>query len=140
MHTRIFSRARQTLLPGAALLLAAALTIAPARSQERPGPVAFRTQTMGTWATLTLVTADSASVAGLAYESLMVLHYVDSLMSNWTDASEVARINREAAAGAITIHPEVAEVLGMSARTVERDWRFARAWLNGRLAEGESEA
>ena len=32
---------------------------------------------------------------------------------------------------------EVAEVLGMSARTVERDWRFARAWLNGRLAEGE---
>lgn len=35
---------------------------------------------------------------------------------------------------------EVAEVLGMSDRTVERDWRFAKAWLNGRLAEGESEA
>ncbi|MCH8810115.1 MAG: RNA polymerase subunit sigma, partial [Proteobacteria bacterium] len=34
--------------------------------------------------------------------------------------------------------PEIAEVLGLSARTVERDWRFAKAWLNGRLAEGEA--
>ena len=34
---------------------------------------------------------------------------------------------------------EVAEVLGMSSRTVERDWRFARAWLNGRLAGPEIE-
>jgi len=30
---------------------------------------------------------------------------------------------------------EIAEVLGLSARTVERDWRFAKAWLNNRLAE-----
>lgn len=29
---------------------------------------------------------------------------------------------------------EVAEVLDMSERTVERDWRFAKAWLNDRLA------
>ena len=34
---------------------------------------------------------------------------------------------------------EIAEVLGLSTRTVERDWRFAKAWLNGRLAEGEDE-
>jgi len=33
---------------------------------------------------------------------------------------------------------EVAEVLGQSTRTVERDWRFARAWLNGRLGETEA--
>jgi RNA polymerase sigma factor (TIGR02999 family) len=33
---------------------------------------------------------------------------------------------------------EIAEVLGLSTRTVERDWRFARAWLNGRLADLES--
>jgi RNA polymerase sigma factor (TIGR02999 family) len=32
---------------------------------------------------------------------------------------------------------EIAEVLGLSTRTVERDWRFAKAWLNGRLAEAE---
>jgi len=36
--------------------------------------------------------------------------------------------------------PEIAEVLGLSVRTVERDWRFAKAWLNGRLAEGEAGA
>ena len=35
---------------------------------------------------------------------------------------------------------EIAEVLGLSARTVERDWRFARAWLNGRLAQMESDS
>jgi RNA polymerase sigma factor (TIGR02999 family) len=29
---------------------------------------------------------------------------------------------------------EIAEVLGCSTRTVERDWRFARAWLRARLA------
>jgi DNA-directed RNA polymerase specialized sigma24 family protein len=28
---------------------------------------------------------------------------------------------------------EVAEVLGVSAITVKRDWRAARAWLVGRL-------
>ena len=35
---------------------------------------------------------------------------------------------------------EVAEVLGVSARTVERDWRFARAWLNHRLSDPEPRA
>ena len=35
--------------------------------------------------------------------------------------------------------PEIAEVLGLSTRTVERDWRFAKAWLNGRLAEREAD-
>lgn len=33
---------------------------------------------------------------------------------------------------------EVALVLGISSSTVERDWRFARAWLNGRLTEEEA--
>ncbi len=32
---------------------------------------------------------------------------------------------------------EIAEVLGLSTRTVERDWRFARAWLNSRLGDQE---
>lgn len=34
---------------------------------------------------------------------------------------------------------EVAEVMGTSERTVERDWRFGKAWLNARLAEEEAE-
>ena len=33
---------------------------------------------------------------------------------------------------------EVAEVLGLSTRTVERDWLFAKAWLNRRLARMEA--
>ena len=32
---------------------------------------------------------------------------------------------------------EIAEVLGLTTRTVERDWQFAKAWLNGRLAGPE---
>jgi RNA polymerase sigma factor (sigma-70 family) len=30
---------------------------------------------------------------------------------------------------------EIAEVLSVSVRTVEREWRFAKAWLNSRLTE-----
>ena len=30
---------------------------------------------------------------------------------------------------------EIAESMGVSARTIERDWRFSRAWLRQRLAE-----
>lgn len=33
--------------------------------------------------------------------------------------------------------PEIAEVLGLSERTVERDWQFSKAWLNRRLGEPE---
>lgn len=32
---------------------------------------------------------------------------------------------------------EVADVLGVSSRTVELDWRQARAWLRGRLSRGD---
>jgi thiamine biosynthesis lipoprotein len=81
-----------------------------------PRPVAFRTQTMGTWATLTIVTPDSAAVADLAYRSLLELHRVDSLMSNWTQTSEIARINREAGKSNVVVHPEVATVLDFAQR------------------------
>jgi ECF sigma factor len=33
--------------------------------------------------------------------------------------------------------PEVAESLGVSVATVERDWRLARAWLAGQLGGGD---
>jgi RNA polymerase sigma factor (TIGR02999 family) len=38
--------------------------------------------------------------------------------------------------GGMTV-PEVAEALGVSVVTVERDWRLARAWLAGQLAGSE---
>jgi RNA polymerase sigma factor (TIGR02999 family) len=34
---------------------------------------------------------------------------------------------------------EIAEVLDLSTRTVERDWRFAKAWLNSRLSQQEAD-
>jgi RNA polymerase sigma-70 factor (ECF subfamily) len=36
--------------------------------------------------------------------------------------------------GGLTV-PEVAQALGVSVVTVERDWRLARAWLHGQLRE-----
>jgi len=35
-------------------------------------------------------------------------------------------------------HEQIAEVLGLSVPTVERDWRFARAWLARELEEPEA--
>jgi thiamine biosynthesis lipoprotein len=84
------------------------------KSPEGDRAVVFRTGTMGTWASLTLVTADSAATADLAYESLGVLHFVDSLMSNWTNSSEVARINRDASSRTLKIHPDVADVIAVA--------------------------
>lgn len=85
-------------------------------ASEEPRTVTMRTRTMGAWASLSLVTADSAAVADLALEALLVFHRVDSLMTNWTDISEVARLNREAAAGPTPIEPEVGSVLETAAR------------------------
>ncbi len=73
---------------------------------------------MGTWATLTIVTADSAAIADLAYRSLLVLHHVDSLMSNWTNSSEVARINREAGTRDVVVGAEVATVIDYAQRVM----------------------
>lgn len=81
-----------------------------------PRVVTMRTRTMGAWASLSLVTADSATVADLALDALLVFHRVDSLMTNWTDISEVARLNREATAGSIPVEPEVGSVLQTAAR------------------------
>jgi thiamine biosynthesis lipoprotein len=76
-----------------------------------PRAVTFPAHTMGTYVHVTLVTADSVSAAPLAAAALGVFRRVDSLMSNWTATSEVARLNREAGAGPVTVHPEVARVL-----------------------------
>jgi thiamine biosynthesis lipoprotein len=71
---------------------------------------------MGTYARVTVAAADSSAAWPRARAALAVFSRVDSLMSNWTTTSEVARINREAATGAIRVHPEVATVLEASLR------------------------
>jgi thiamine biosynthesis lipoprotein len=69
---------------------------------------------MGTYVRLVLVTADSAASAPLARDVLGVFTRIDSLMSNWTTTSEVARLNREAGHGPTVVEPEVARVIAVS--------------------------
>jgi thiamine biosynthesis lipoprotein len=84
-----------------------------------PRAVLYPGRTMGTFSGVTLVTSDSAASAPAARAAHRAFARVDSLMSNWTTTSEVARLNREAHPGPVTVHPEVARVLGEALRV----WR-----------------
>src|SRR5262249_62149583 len=94
--------ARQTLLVALVALAAVMLARSP-RSALGDTPakpslaraVTFSMRTMGTYANVTIVTDDSAAVAPAARVAQRVLARVDSLMSNWTTTSEVARLNRD---------------------------------------------
>ena len=74
----------------------------------------YPAHTMGTYVHVVLVTADSAASDPVARIALGVFSRVDSLMSNWTTTSEVARVNREAGVRATQVQPEVAEVIQRS--------------------------
>lgn len=58
------------------------------------------------------------------------------LQASSPDPAEVLRLRLFAG---LTIE-QAADVLGISASTVERRWAFARAWLHKRLAEDEADA
>ena len=117
---------RRPLLSSLFCALSLALAVeARAAPASPPRAVPFRTRTMGTWGTVNIVTADSAAVADAALASLLVFHRVDSLMSNWTETSEVARVNREAGLGTVSVHPEVATVIAR-ALDVARESRGAQ--------------
>lgn len=81
-----------------------------------PRKVTYRTQTMGTVGAVTLVTADSLDALPHAYLAAGAWRHVDSLMSNWTQTSEVARINREGGTVGMVIDGEVATVLDAALR------------------------
>lgn len=78
--------------------------------------VTYSIRTMGTYANVTLVTADSLASAPAARRAQARLVWVDSLMSNWTQTSEVARVNREAAHADVVLHPAVAHVVECALR------------------------
>jgi thiamine biosynthesis lipoprotein len=101
---------RRLALSALALLAAPILGAAPGT----PTTVSWTARTMGTYGRIAIVTADSAGSAADAAAGLATFRRVDSLMSNWTTTSEVARINREAGAAPVTVHPEVARVLEAS--------------------------
>jgi thiamine biosynthesis lipoprotein len=102
----------------AALALSALLLLAAAPAAERRS-VAYFGRAMGTYTRIVLVTPDSVASLPLAQEGQASFQRIDSLMTNWTTTSEVARINREAALGATRVQAEVARVIDLSIKT----WR-----------------
>jgi len=102
-------RVTLTLAVAMAVLLSARSIAAQA---ERS--VTYPAHTMGTYVHVVLVTADSAASDPLARMALGVFTRVDSLMSNWTTTSEVARLNREAGVGPTRVQREVARVIETS--------------------------
>lgn len=82
--------------------------------------ITFRSRTMGTYGDLILVTEDSLAAVPYALTVEDAFNRVDSLMSNWSTTSEVARINRLAAEETLEVHPEVARVIETALR-VERE-------------------
>lgn len=91
-----------------------AVVISAAGAAVPPRVIPFHTRTMGTWGAVSIAANDSIAVADPSLSALLVFHHVDSLMSNWTETSEVARINREAGKSTITIDREVADVIATS--------------------------
>lgn len=88
-----------------------ALALAATALAATPRTWSFSTATMGTVATLGIVGPDSAQVADPAYRALVSFHRADSLLSNWTDTSEIARINQQAANGPVELGPELTRIL-----------------------------
>ena len=87
--------------------------------QSSPRRIAFSGRTMGTYARVVLVDSDSVRVAPLAARVQTEFSRIDSLMTNWTETSEVARLNREAASGPVALEPMVFEVLDRAVRAGE---------------------
>lgn len=98
-------------LASLAFVALASLGAAPPPVAAPPHTVAYTIRTMGTYGRVVLPTADSVASAPLAAAAQSAFQRVDSLMSNWTTTSEVARLNREAAGAPTVVHPEVARVL-----------------------------
>src|SRR5262245_44540935 len=96
------------------LAIVALLGLLAAVPRERS--VTFPIHAMGTYVNVTLVTADSAAAAGDAAAAHRAVQLVDSLMSNWTTTSEVARINRIADSTTTPVQPLVGDVIARSLR------------------------
>ena len=106
----------------AATLIAAAAALAPAAAPTSTArrPVAYPGRAMGTYFNVQLVTDDSVASLPIALAAHAEFARIDSLMTNWTTTSEVARLNREAGEHTTTVDAEVAQVLDCSLDTWRR--------------------
>ncbi|MEK9499604.1 sigma-70 family RNA polymerase sigma factor [Gaopeijia maritima] len=78
-----------------------------------------------------VVGGDSGPAAAVALRDLD-----DALTRLEQSHARVARVVECRFFGGLTVQ-ETADALGVSPRTVKREWRFAQAWLQGELAGGE---
>jgi FAD:protein FMN transferase len=93
-------------------------TAAPPSSDPRPvRGVSYLSRSMGTYVQMIVVTPDSAATAPIVARAQADFARIDSLMSNWTTTSEVARINAVAGHETTTVEPEVARVIAASIDT-----------------------
>jgi RNA polymerase sigma factor (TIGR02999 family) len=79
-------------------------------------------------------TAAELASAGPSDDVLAVEEALEAFEREYPRQAEVVTLSYF---GGLTA-AEIAELLGLSARTVERDGRFAKAWLNSRLSEHEA--
>lgn len=77
------------------------------------------------------------SIVGEGEAGLDLVQLDDALTGLGELSPRQARIVELRFFGGLTIE-QVAEVVGVSPRTVDTDWRFARAWLKEALGEGQS--
>lgn len=98
------------------LLLIPLLATGPSSA---PRVFGFEVPTMGTRGSIQIAATDSSSAAEAAQFALAAFSRVDSLMSNWTTTSEVARLNRRAGQR-LVVEPEVSRVLA-AALTIGRE-------------------
>ncbi len=74
---------------------------------------------------------------GLSAEEILTLNRaLEQLEADYPRKAEIVQLRYFAG---LTVD-EIAELLGVTPRTVERDWRFARAWLEKALTAGSGPA
>ena len=78
-------------------------------------------------------TAASISCDGPSDDILVVEEALQEFEQQYPRKAEVVTLSFF---GGLTAE-EIGEVMNLSSRTVERDWQFAKAWLNSRLADPE---
>jgi thiamine biosynthesis lipoprotein len=88
----------------------------PRAPAAAPRSVSYPVRAMGTYVNVTLVTPDSAASLEQARAAHAAIRLVDSLMSNWTTTSEIARLNRVADSIATPVEPHTFAVLARSLR------------------------
>lgn len=84
------------------------------------------------------VTVQLDSFTGSAADGAFDLLEFDELIDRLAiEEPRMARVVELRCFGGLP-HGEIAEILGVDARTVKRDWAVARAWLYGQLRKGTS--